>query len=214
MYMHNNHCHRATAHLQLSILLYHFNFVKWTREGSDYDSVNEVRGGTEETLFAKITWFATDYAIYSKGIEERGTAFKTLSVYFYCAITLSRTKAFQNEPHLLLNLKMMWLACISCLSAYRTATINCYLFSNCGIDSTLYVFFFATRSKTYVSLYWCCPHFVEFCQVSKHRTSWSPRVILQVSQVQSHMCWFCFKMFRKVHWNVLVVNNHVHAWQS
>jgi hypothetical protein len=35
--------------------------------------------------------------------------------------------------------------------------------------------FFATRSKTSVSLYWCCPHFAEFCQISKHKTSWSPR---------------------------------------
>jgi len=41
----------------------------WTRKGSDCDSVNKVRQGTEETLFAKITWFATDYAIYSKGID-------------------------------------------------------------------------------------------------------------------------------------------------
>ena len=28
MYMHNNHCHRATAHLQLNILLYYYNTVE------------------------------------------------------------------------------------------------------------------------------------------------------------------------------------------
>jgi len=182
----------------------------WTREGSYYDSVNKVTRGNDETLHRLRTFQQITQGHRLERLRLLKLCLLLLRHYIIVDEGLSNwatpTAKFKDDDAT---------ACISCLSYVCLAEVP-RLIVICLADavSTGLYRFFATRSKTSVSLYWCCPHFTEFRQFSEHRTSWSPRVILQVSQVQSHVCSFRFRMFRKVHWNVLPVNNPVHAWQS